>query len=127
MTVILQKSPRDELGMAMKTCHHDTMAQARYASSTILQFWGDTARISEVTEKKQRAFAQWSCAKGHSMSYIARNLSVLSAALKLALGERAPKTWAWPATIADWLDLPEPEPRDWIPTDGLFGGFEPAS
>lgn len=79
--------------------------------------------ISDVTEKKQSAFAQWSCAKAHSVSYIARNLSVLSAALKLALGARAPKTWAWPATIADWLDLPEPEPSDWIPADEQLAEF----
>ena len=58
-----------------------------------------------------------------STAGIARNLSVLSAALKLALGARAPKTWAWPATIADWLDLPEPEPSDWIPTDEQLAEF----
>ena len=97
--------------------------QARYAGGILLEFWGDTARASEVTEKTQMAFAEWSRARKHSVSYIARNLSVLSAAMRHALGARAPRIWSWPATVAEKLGLPEPLPREWIPTDSQLAQF----
>lgn len=97
--------------------------QARYAAALILEFWGDTARALDVTEKKQKAFAEWSRDRGHSVSYIARNLSVLSAALHHAVGDRAPKVWSWAGTVAEKLDAPEPEPREWIPSDAQLAAF----
>ncbi len=97
--------------------------QGRYAGALILEFWGDTAHVSDVSYKKQEAFAEWSRAKGHSVSYIARNLGVLSAALKHTLGDRAPRVKAFASTIAERLNLPEPEPRGWIPTDAQLAEF----
>lgn len=61
---------------------------ARLAGRTLLAFWGATARIDLVTDAKQKQFAEWSIGKGHSLGYISRNLSVLSAALSHAKIDR---------------------------------------
>ena len=97
--------------------------QGRIAGALILEFWGDTALVSDVTSKRQEAFAKWSHERGQSVSYIARNLGVLSAALRHTLGELAPRVRSWAATIAQRLNLPDPEPRDWIPTDEQLATF----
>jgi len=89
----------------------------------ILEFWGADARATDVGEKSQKRFADWSRARHHSVSYIARNLSVLSAAMRHALGADAPRIWSWPATVAEKLCLPEPTPREWIPTDTQLAQF----
>lgn len=57
---------------------------ARLAKRTLLTCWGETIRCSQVTEAKQKEFAQTSIGKGHSLSYISRNLSVAAAAIKHA-------------------------------------------
>ncbi|MGD0142138.1 MAG: tyrosine-type recombinase/integrase [Rhizomicrobium sp.] len=102
--------------------------QARFAGALLLKFWGSTSRASDVTERKQLAFAEWCRNRGKgkkplSVSYIARNLSVLSAAMHHALGDHAPRIWVWPSTVAAKLDIAEPEPRDWIPTDVQLAAF----
>jgi integrase len=97
--------------------------QARLAGAIILEFWGAAARASDISDKKQRAFCEWSRARGHSVSYIARNLSVLSAALRHGLGDAAPRVWTWSATVASKIGAPEPEPREWIPTDAQLAAF----
>jgi len=45
----------------------------------MLACWGDTVRVGAITEAKQKEFAQNSIAKGNSLSYVSRNLSVLAA------------------------------------------------
>jgi integrase len=97
--------------------------QARFAGGIILEFWGETGRASDVSEKRQKAFAEWSRDRKHSVSYIARNLSVLSAALRHTLGNQAPKVWSWAGTIANKLGTAEPEPREWIPSDAQLAAF----
>jgi integrase len=97
--------------------------QARYAGGVVLEFWGDTARASDISDKRQKAFAEWSRDRKHSISYIARNLSVLSAALRHSLGDRAPKVWSWPGTVAEKIGAAEPEPREWIPSDVQLAAF----
>jgi integrase len=97
--------------------------QARYAAARILEFWGETARVSQVTDARQIAFARWAHAKDLSVSYIARMLSVLSAALRHALGVDAPRVYTWAGTIASKLDVPESEPREWIPSDAQLAAF----
>jgi integrase len=91
--------------------------QARYAGGIILEFWGESARASDVSEKRQKAFAEWSRDRKHSVSYIARNLSVLSAALRHTLGGQAPKVWSWAGTVADKIGAAETDTREWIPSD----------
>lgn len=61
-----------------------TAKQARHSSRLFLECWGDHIRVGAITEDKQREFAQWSLKKGHALSYIARNMVVLSAALRRA-------------------------------------------
>lgn len=55
---------------------------ARLAGRTLLACWGATVRVESITEARQKEFALWSIVKGHSLAYISRNLSVLSAALR---------------------------------------------
>ena len=97
--------------------------QARYAGRTILRFWGDEARASDVNEKTQKAFAEWSRDQDHSAAYIARNLSVLSAAMRHALGADVPKLWTWAPTVAEKLGMPDPGIREWIPTNEQLAAF----
>lgn len=58
---------------------------ARLAGRTMLACWGPTVRVDlAIAETKLREFAEWSVAKGHSLGYISRNLSVLAAACSYA-------------------------------------------
>jgi integrase len=97
--------------------------QARFAGRTILRFWGDDARASDVNKKTQKAFAEWSRDQDHSAAYIARNLSVLSASMRHALGADAPKLWTWAPTVAEKLGMPDPGIREWIPTNEQLAAF----
>src|SRR5215469_7201345 len=57
---------------------------ARLAGKTLLRCWGTTIRVNQITDAKQKQFAEWSVAQNHSLSYISRNLSVLAAACAYA-------------------------------------------
>src|SRR5579883_466925 len=96
---------------------------ARYAGWHLLRFWGETSRISDLTEPRQRQFWKWSSEQGHGPSYISRNLSVLSAAVRHGLKEQAPKVVTSYRSIAELLGVPEPEPRGCIPTDEDLARF----
>ena len=61
---------------------------ARLGGRTLPACWGQTVRVEAITEAKQKEFAEWSLAKGHSLGYISRNLSVLAAALAFSKIER---------------------------------------
>jgi integrase len=97
--------------------------QARFAAAHLLAFWGDTSRVSEVTERKQHEFLQWCRGKGLSVGYTARMMTVLSAAVRHGLKKDAPKVITWPGTIAAILDVAEPLPREWIPTNKELASF----
>jgi len=97
--------------------------QARFAGARLLRFWGQESRASEVTEESQREFMEWCQEEDLSVGYTARMLNVLSAALHHGLKKDAPKVITWPATIATILNLPEPQPREWIPTDEQLAAF----
>jgi integrase len=90
---------------------------ARYAGHHILSFWGDEAQISELTDRRQKEFWRWAHDQGHSPAYIARNLSVLSAAVRHGVKDQPPKIITSDRMIAEKLGVPEPQPREWIPTD----------
>lgn len=95
---------------------------ARLAGRTILACWGQTISVGQLTETKQKEFAEWSVKKGHSLSYISRNLSVLGAAiahadipLKVRFGKRE---------IASRWNLRTKAPRrGYVPTDGEMRAF----
>jgi integrase len=90
---------------------------ARYAGRHILAFWGETARVSDLNERRQKEFWRWSRDQGHAPAYTARNLSVLSAAVRHGVKEQPPKIITSDRMIAEYLGVPEPQPRGWIPSD----------
>jgi integrase len=61
-----------------------TGKQARHAARLFLECWGKTVRVSAIDETKQKEFAKWSVARGHSLGYVARNFNVLAAAMHRA-------------------------------------------
>jgi integrase len=86
----------------------------------MLAFWGDTVRVRAITEAKQKEFAQSAIAKGNSLSYVSRNLSVLAAALahagidhKIIFGKRQ--------MMDRWALQPKAARRVFIPTDDDMG------
>lgn len=89
---------------------------ARLAGRTLLACWGATVRVCELGEAKQKEFVEWSVAKGHSLGYVSRNLSVLAAALshskiKLAV------TFKEPAIREKWAVKAKPRARRHTPSD----------
>jgi hypothetical protein len=68
-------STTDKLSSKMRT---------RNAGKVLLRFYGPTARVSSLTENRQRGFATTSVAKGQKLSYVARNMVALHAALVYA-------------------------------------------
>lgn len=54
---------------------------ARHAGKLLLECWGALIKVSALTEAKQKEFIEWSLTRGHSISYIARNLGVGAAAI----------------------------------------------
>jgi hypothetical protein len=95
---------------------------ARLAGKTLLKCWGDNVRVSEISEAKQKAFAEWSLGKGHALSYLSRNLSVLAAAIAHAgLGLRV---YFGKAQIKDRWALQTKAPRKiFIPSDEELARF----
>ena len=113
---------------------------ARRAGELVLQFleseceFGPTVKIGQFTKGLQVKFAQWSVEKfNHSPSYISRNLSVIAAACRFATktivkrmpsGELdeikllrfVPEICFDVKWLADMIDRPEPQPRDYVPT-----------
>ncbi len=97
---------------------------ARIAGMHILTFWGDTARVSDVTEEKQQRFWIWSRDKGHKPSTTGRNLTVLSAALRYGIKSgQVPRVITSNRKIADFQGVPEPQPSEWLPTDDQLARF----
>ncbi len=56
--------------------------QSRNAGKVFLRHFGLTVRVSALTEAKQKEFAETALAKGQKLSYVARNMTVLNAALR---------------------------------------------
>jgi len=63
------------------TDHLASRSQTRNGGKVLLRFFGPTCRVSAITTSRQREFAIASLAKGQKLSYIARNMVVLHAAL----------------------------------------------
>jgi integrase len=96
---------------------------ARHAGRHILSFWGETARVSDLTEERQQEFWIWSRDQGHKPATTTRILTVLSAALRHGVKGTAPRVITSNKKVADHQGVPEPEPRDWIPTDDQLARF----
>ena len=119
--------------------------QAFRAISLVKDYLSDkllpTASVSAFGPIRQAEFMRWSRdTHGHSANTIARNLSVVSAALRfgkrvvvvrdglgneteIQLLEMAPDVVTQATRVAELLDLPAPKPRDWLPTHEEFGRF----
>lgn len=105
-----------------RTDHLPSKKHARLAGRTLLQYWGETIRAGQITEAKQKEFAEWSIKKGHSLSYISRNLSVLAAAV--ARAELAIKVRFGKREIGERWNLRAKAPRRrFIPSDAEIGAF----
>lgn len=93
-----------------------TGKQARHAARLMLKCWGPTIRTGALTEDMQRRFVDWSLEQGHKLSYVARNLVVLSAAIHRA---RLPiAIFASEARLRSDLGYAgDPQRRAYIPTD----------
>jgi len=97
--------------------------------------------VADFGPIRQREFMRWSREKhSHSAAYIARVLSVVSASFRFGkkiavitdeLGNKrevqlldmAPDVVTQAARVAELIDVPEPTPRDWLPTFEEFGKF----
>lgn len=100
--------------------------QARIAGQVLLQFFGEEEVLGAIDVERQRDFIRAMDAEhDHSVSYIARNLSVLSAAknhaLKEGLIKYAPVVLSAPGTVASILERDTPRPRQWIPSVQQIG------
>lgn len=64
-----------------RTDHLPSAKPARLSGRLFLEAWGELARVNAITDPKIKEFVDWSVKRNHSMAYIARNLSVLAAAM----------------------------------------------
>ena len=89
---------------------------ARHAGRLMLACWGDTIRVSAITEAKQKEFAEAAITKGNSLSYISRNLSVLASALAYAgIGQKV--IFSKGQMVERWTLRPKAPRRTFIPSD----------
>lgn len=102
---------------------------------------GATARVSAFSLLRQREFMRWCVdTHDHRSGTIARNLAVVSAAFRYAckpqlirdgfgkeqevvLLDRAPAVCTQAKEVARLTDIPESEPRDWLPSYEELGQF----
>jgi hypothetical protein len=91
---------------------------ARHAGRLFLECWGPVVRTHALDPRKLKEFVDWSVKHGHSMSYIARNFSVLAAALSNSSLQLDIPMKAG-AILDKWPDLKDkPKRRLFEPTDG---------
>lgn len=89
--------------------HLASAKPARAAGRLVLECWGALTKASAVTAPKLKEFVDWSLRRNHSLGYIARNLSVLAAAM--AHGKLAREIPIKEGALLDrWPDL-KPKPR----------------
>ncbi len=95
---------------------------ARAAGRLMLSCWGATCRASEFNEEKQREFVDWSIAKGHSLSYTSRNLSVPAAAFSHS---KIPHEIVYqPSALREkWVLSPKPTRHRFVPSDEELARF----
>lgn len=96
---------------------------ARLAGRTLLECWGDTVRVSQLTPQKQKHFATWSVGKDHALSYISRNLSVLSAALHHAKLNEPKILFGKTEMQKEWSLQTKARRKVFIPTDDELALF----
>lgn len=99
-----------------RTDHLPSAKPARHAGRLFLEAWGERIHVDEITEDKQKDFARDSVARGNSLGYVARNMTVLSAALRHA--GLAVKVTISQAHMRDiWKIAAKPPRKVFIPSD----------
>jgi len=97
--------------------------QARFAGAALLEAFGELVRVNALGKTKQREFVAWGIARGHSLGYISRNLSVLAAACahaKLSIDI----VYDEATILATWPELkPKPRRTVFIPSDEELARF----
>lgn len=98
--------------------------QSRNAGRVVLACWGETIRVSQITEAKQKEFAQWCLTRGFALSYVSRNISVVKAALSHAgITPAAPIISAESKMSSRWGVASKAADRAHIPTDAELATF----
>lgn len=105
---------------------------ARRAGKVILESLGKLkrriapgdARVRDLSGAVQKEMIRIFAGEyGHSVKTISRNMSVLSAALAFGRIEAGHRILYNPLWIAEFLGVPDPAPRNWIPTDEELARF----
>jgi integrase len=92
--------------------------QSRNAGKILLRCWGQTMKANAITDAKQKEFAIWSLEQGFGLPYVARNLTVLKAALNHAGVTPPAKIVTTESTMRDRWGLTSKAPRKvFIPGD----------
>lgn len=100
-----------------RTDHLPSKKNARLAGRLFLECWGPAVKCSAIGDDKLKEFVDVSVGHGHSTSYIARNFSVLAAAMSAAKLVREIPMKAG-AILDKWPDLkPTPKRKIFEPTD----------
>lgn len=90
---------------------------ARGHGKKVLAFLGDGARVKVLTEEKQKQFVEHCLEQGHKLSYVARVLATVSAAM-LHSKLRDPEIIATEAKLVEkWSFVSEDPEKAYIPTD----------
>lgn len=100
-----------------RTDHLPSAKPARHAGRLALKCWGALVTVGGVTEEKNKKFVRDGLKAGHAISYIARNLGVVAAAITHAkLPCRLVYTEG--AILAKWPEFkPKPARQIFEPTD----------
>lgn len=89
---------------------------ARHAGRLMLQEWGIGVKVNDLGEQRQKDFAVASAAHGHSLGYISRNMTVLSAACRKA--GLSLKVYTSESYMRDvWKIKAKPPRKVFIPSD----------
>lgn len=89
---------------------------ARHAGRIFLEVWGPSVRVGDITAEKQKDFVRACARRGHSLGYISRNMTVLSAALRHA-GVAVRVTFSQSHMRDVWKIPAKPPRKVFIPTD----------
>jgi hypothetical protein len=100
-----------------RTDHLPSKKPARHAGSLALECWGELIKVEALNEKRNLAFVEWSLERNHAISYISRNLGVVSAALEHSKLD-IDLIYNEGALLSKWPHLrPKPKRRIFEPTD----------
>ena len=100
-----------------RTDHLASAKPARNAGRLALECWGAMIAAGAISEEKNKKFVKDSLAKGHAISYVARNLGVVASALAHSR-VNVPLIYNENAILAYWPEFdPKPAREIYEPTD----------